>query len=169
MNNSSNIVSIILAIVVILIMMLAATLTQLLRESPDTPPTAPAKPPFSFSRFQLFLWTLVIVPLFALHWGHWGLPCTDCKPVDLINQTALILLGISAATTVSAGIVTSAQKNASPVVPVKANNNSVNFWTDILVDNNGQFSIVRLQQLVFTIIYIGIFVTEFFGKFQFPD
>lgn len=164
-STSANTVSIILAIVVTIIMLLDVALTPLLRESPDQLPAAPAKPPFSFSRFQLFLWTLVIAPLFVLHWAHSCLP--PCQ--DMINQTALILLGISAGTTVSAGIVTSVQKTAAPPAPAKANRTSVNFWTDILIDNNGQFSIVRLQQLIFTIIYLGIFITEFFAKFQFPD
>jgi len=158
----NNVVSIILALLVTIIMLVVAFRTELLRESPPAPQSPPIIPPYSFSRFQLFLWTLVILPLFALHWGKLGL----AEP--MINNTALILLGISAATTVSAGVVSSAQQNATTPAPVKANQPSAGFWADVLADNNGNFSIARLQQLVFTIIFIGIFITEFFPTRVFP-
>jgi hypothetical protein len=162
-------VSIILASVVTIIMVVVAATTELLRESPSVQQSPPVTPPYSFSRFQLFLWTLVIVPLFALGWGHVGLGCATCKPATyMINTTALILLGISAGTAVSAGVVSSAQQNATTPAPVKANSPSAGFWADILADNNGNFSMARLQQLVFTIVFIGIFITEFFPTFQFP-
>ena len=77
-------IAIILAIVVLAIILLVGCLTDLLRET-----NVPGKA-YSFSRFQLFLWTMTILPIFSLHWGFRYYPGTD---KFLIDKTGLILLG----------------------------------------------------------------------------
>ena len=163
-------VSTILSIVAEIIILLVVCLSEVLRSGP---PTSEGPAAFSFSRFQLFLWTFVIAPLFTLHWG-WNCIYGCPKPDGMINETALVLLGIASGTAVTAEIVQSAQKSSGVAVQLKMDRKSVNFWVDILTDDNGQFSIARLQHLVFTIIYIGIYITIFFNgiapgaKFMLP-
>ena len=146
-----NIISILLAIICIAIILLVGILTNLLRETNDT------GKPYSFSRFQLWLWTLVISPAFVLNWGF------SAVNEPSLNLTCLILLGIPAGVTLTAGIITSAQLSTRKTEKqFKRDRDSKSFWTDILMDDSEQFSIVRLQQLIFTIAYVIIFVSSFF-------
>ena len=121
------------------------------------------KAPYSFSRFQLWLWTLIIGPTFVLNWGF----VNDMKPE--VTVTMLILLGISASVSVSAAGITSVQENLNKNIPeksnkiqLKKNRKSDGFWTDILKDDNDQLSIVRLQQLIFTFTFVVIYISLFF-------
>lgn len=53
---------------------------------------------------------------------------------------------------------------------LKINRDSVNFWSDILSDDDGQLSIVRLQQLIFTIAYVVIYISTFFNShMKYPE
>jgi hypothetical protein len=81
------------------------------------------------------------------------------------------LLGISSVTTLTAEVISSTQeanrtamlaKGANPPSLKALNVPSTNFWSDILKDDSGQFSVLRLQQLLFTFAYVGIYVTMFF-------
>lgn len=139
--------------------------TDLLREAPDN------NRPYSFSKFQLWLWTLVIIPAFCLYWG-WHVPGTEDQPAVSINNTSLILLGISGGTTlVSMGIKASQlseQVSASGAVrPLKATSTKGStIINDILKDDSGQVSVVRLQNLVFTLVFIVIYVSTFIATFN---
>lgn len=131
--------------------------TNLLRESNDP------KSPYSFSNFQLWWWTVIITPLFVLYWGAGNQP-------DL-NNTGLILLGISGGTILSSSAIAAFQMTKK-VTPLKAlSKGSVNFLVDILSDDNGKLSVSRLQQLLFTLIYGVIFISSFFknGSMKYPD
>lgn len=156
---TEQIISIIVAIVVLVIILLVGFLTTLLRETNDRTKA------YSFSRFQLFLWTMTIVPIFSVHWGFRYFPGTD---KELVNTTALILLGISSAVTLTSSVVSAVQlagnnKLAKPLT-LKLQRQTQGLWIDILTDDQGQFSVTRLQQLVFTLVYIVIYVSSFFGK-----
>lgn len=102
-----------------------------------------------------------------LNWGF---------SIDLVanlNLSSLVLLGISGGVTISAGIVSKAQQSpaggGAPVAKALLNSTS-SFWPDILMDDKGEFSVVRLQQLLFTVVYIVIYVSYFFGmKMRYPD
>jgi len=157
-NNTIQIVSIVLAIVVLLIILIVGFGTTLLREVNDK------TKPYSFSRFQLFLWTLAIAPVFAIHWGFRYFPGTDKQ---MINPTALILLGISSAVTLTASVVGSVQVASKlrnkGTHTLKLERKTEGWWIDILTDDQGQFSVARLQQLVFTLIYIVVYLSTFFG------
>lgn len=163
-----NSISIILAIFCAGIIVLIGIKTNLLRESHDT------NSPYSFSRFQLWLWTLVISPLFILNWGF------NSQTEPELNLTCLILLGISTTGTLTSGIITNTHdsniKKDSEGEPITGEELikkylvSKSFWTDILIDDRGHFSITRLQQLIFTIAYVFIFISSFFSnKMVYPE
>jgi len=148
-----HIISIILSITCFIIILLVGILTQILREGyrPDA-----ALAPFSFSRVQLWLWTLIIIPIFALNWGF----VNPTKPE--INPTSLILLSISGAITLTSAVISQIHMNANQLTKMK--NDTKGFFYDILVDDQGQLSIARLQNFVFTIVFATIYVTIFFSN-----
>ncbi len=186
-DSTENAIAIVLAIVTFVIIALVGFMTNILKEPAH--PDNPNEPPYSFSRLQLFLWTLIIAPIFALHWGFTG--------TVTLNDTGLILLGISASVMVTASVISGAQQSsqdaaaaaaatttatvtptpdalnsvtviATPATPapigiLKSKLPTKRFWVDIIMDDNGQLSLVRLQQLIFTIIYATVYVTTFFG------
>lgn len=223
---------------------------DLLREGPRV---GAIVKPYSFARFQIWLWTMVIVPAFCIHWGF----STDLVPE--INRESLILLGIAGATTLTSMTVGSAQEeaknrtiqnmpaavvsatnaaqsaqqsvataaqnvqaaeqkltaantanqsaqnavnqnavanaqigqqlansalavanrnlelanqniiNASRQPTVKADQTTVSLFTDILMDEKGQSSIARLQNLTFTFIYVGIYISLFITDWEYPE
>lgn len=125
---------------------------------------------YSFSRFQLWLWTLTICPCFVLFWG-----VGSNEP--FLNNTGLILLGISASVTIISTGISQVHKSiydnneSKAGYSLKIFNESISFWTDLLMDEQGQFSIGRLQQLIFTLIYVVIYIIGFFGSEcnEYPD
>lgn len=153
---SEQITSIIAGIIVFAVVLILGFKTKLLREK-DLPDS-----PYSLSKFQLWLWTLILGPAFILHWGYHG----DTH----INNTFLILIGISASVTLTSGIVTQANiaKNSSNLAkglsstPLKANGSSTGFWIDLLKGDSDTLSVERLQHLVFTFVYACIYVSYFF-------
>ena len=169
-----DILGVILALGAFLIIFNIALTTNILREKQTE---ENKKPPYSFSRFQLWLWTLVIVPCFCLYWGF----SEDHEPT--LNTTGIILLGISIGTTFTSGVVSNTQEAAKrsvqtsgkqekdpdlhaqesnvPPRKLKYEQESKGFWEDLLMDDNMQFSVGRLQQLVFTCIYVVIYLTTF--------
>lgn len=164
-----NVISIILAIVCAGAIVWIGVKTNLLKESQA------AGSPYSFSRFQLWLWLLVIGPLFILNWGF------QSQTVPDLNLTCLILLGISAGGLLTSGIETyvldsyikkdkDGKRLAGEPPLKKYMESSKSFWKDILMDDNGQFSITRLQQLIFTFAYVVVFIASFFyNDLEYPD
>ena len=49
---------------------------------------------------------------------------------------------------------------------MKVKKNSKNFFFDILTDDDSQFSIARLQNFVFTLVFITIYITYFFTNWK---
>lgn len=147
-----------LAIACFAAILLVGFKSNLLKESNE------AGKPYSFHKFQLWIWTLVILPAFILHWGY--VP----GHIPSINQTSLVLLGISGATTMTAEMIVATQKNGSAAPSLKAVHlNTTGFWRDLLMDDGNQLSIARLQQLIFTFVYVAIYICAFFPKMEFPD
>ncbi|HEX6180183.1 MAG TPA: hypothetical protein VFZ47_03010, partial [Chitinophagaceae bacterium] len=151
-----QIISIILAVASFLALLIVGVRTDLLREAPGKP--------YSFRKFQLWIWSTIICPLFSLHWGFHSSDVPD------LNQTSLILLGISGATTIVGEMISSTQVSGAAAGPLKALRivapASSNFWQEILQDDKGQISLVRLQQLIFTFIFIAVFIFLFFEKME---
>ncbi|MGZ4049134.1 MAG: hypothetical protein ACXVNN_07210, partial [Bacteroidia bacterium] len=96
--------------------------------------------PYSFSRVQLWWWTLVILGSFLGIYAATG----NCWPM---NSTCLVLLGISLTTTVSGRMIDTQQTNDATVVRSQ-NSPSQGILHDILSDENG-LSMHRFQALVF--------------------
>lgn len=180
-----EIIAIILAILLPLISAWAGLRTDILKESGSS------SGPYSFSRFQVWLWTGVIAPIVVLRWGWVG----NTGDVLEFNNTCLILLGISGGTTLTSLAVGDFQKTKAnqvnaeaasehaiqtehdedatppaPVVTVKAIHGiHRNFIMDILTNDEGQLSVTRLQQLIFTIAYVVIFISIFFSSKTLPE
>ncbi|MES2111261.1 MAG: hypothetical protein V4577_21075 [Bacteroidota bacterium] len=157
---TNHVISIALAIICFAALLLFGLFSNILREAGNGTP-------YSFSKLQLWLWSIVIIPAFSLNWGFFS-----GKPVPpAINTTSLILLGISGGTALAAAAVSKTQQALPAPMPSKANLATQSFWTDILMDDKGQFSVTRLQQLLFTLVYIAIYLSLFFknNAMAYPD
>lgn len=170
--NLIQIISIVTAILIAFIALIVVFKTNLLRE------TNSATSPFSLSKFQLWLWTFVICPLFAIHWGfHFPLNPS-------INETSLILLGIAGGVTLTSGLLTqfsvnkkeelkkkNIEKNLSEAnkdLPLlKIEKESKGFWIDLLSGDSDTMPVERLQNLIFTFVYVIVYVTYFFSLTEF--
>lgn len=97
------------------------------------------KKPYSFSRVQLAWWSVIVLASFIsiLFFGD----------IPTFHQSTLILLGISIVTTAAARI-TDISDQASHGSNLIQNQNSENFFLDILSDGNG-VSIHRFQTVIF--------------------
>jgi hypothetical protein len=47
---------------------------------------------------------------------------------------------------------------------MKHQKHTTSLWTDLITDNNGQLSIGRLEQLIFTFIFLLIYIAAFFNS-----
>jgi hypothetical protein len=104
--------------------------------------------PYSYSRVQLTWWTLIIISSFiSIFISKGNLP--------ILDNSLIILLGISSATTATAGIIDVADQSKQNVTLIQ-NMQSEGFFLDILSDANG-VSIHRLQAVLFNLV-IGIWV-----------
>ena len=128
----------------------------------DTSVQCDGEKPYSFSRVQLWWWTLVILGsylgVYALTGKYWDL-----------NTTCLILLGISTATTVSGALVDTRQIE-DPKITRSQDNPSQGFLKDILSDEQG-VSMHRFQALIFNAAFGFTFIVTVFsdtGAGHFP-
>ncbi len=110
--------------------------------------------PFSLSRVQLALWTVIISCSYIYLMFARGSNCAN--PPD-INQTALILMGIGAAVTATGALIdkTDIQSNVSR----HQNTPSAGFFTDILSDAQG-ISIPRFQNVIWTGIAMIVYLNK---------
>ena len=195
-----HIISIALSVISFGIILYVGLKTDVLRES--VPNVHLKDRMFSMGRFQLWIWTLIICPVFILYWGF-----SYSHGIDL-NSTAVILLGIPAGVAVTSSVISSSQssnldeadhvdaeaavqnsKNVSvahteavtiaadptsmktartvPATPapvvLKMHQKSKTFFIDLISDDSGQLSLGRLQQFIFTIVFIVIYASTFFG------
>ncbi|MDG1333475.1 MAG: hypothetical protein P8P74_14155 [Crocinitomicaceae bacterium] len=196
-----EIISISLSVITFGIIFYLGLKTDILRES--IPNVEMKNRMFSLGRFQLWIWTLVVCPIFILFWGY-----SAGHAIDL-NTTAVILLGIPAGVAVTSNVISSSQSgelsendhmdaqvavqqkkattqvhteaiaeaaNADPGTPrtttvpptqaskvLKMHQVSKSFFIDLISDDSGQLSLGRLQQLIFTIAFLVIYVSTFFS------
>jgi hypothetical protein len=114
----------------------------------ETPPNKIPRP-FSLSRVQLGVWTVVISSSYIFL-----ILCNCCDMTKvIINSTALLLMGISVGTTLVARTI---DKNQASLKRHQ-NEPSEGFLVDILSDENG-ISIHRFQNVVWTVIAICIYL-----------
>jgi hypothetical protein len=105
--------------------------------------------PFSLSRVQLCIWTIIISCSYIFL-----VLCKGCvMGPDSISTTALILMGISVGTTVVARTIDQSQVSSNR----HQNEPSSGFFIDILSDENG-ISIHRFQNVIWTVIAISVYL-----------
>jgi hypothetical protein len=106
--------------------------------------------PYSLSRTQILVWTIVISASYLyIHFVAGG----TCGNETGLNTTALALMGISAATAAAGAAIDSSQSSQ----PRHQNYPSEGFFKDILSDDNG-INIHRFQNVLWTVICIGIYL-----------
>jgi len=106
--------------------------------------------PFSLSKVQLGVWTMVISSSYI----YLSLFKGDCAETE-VNQTALVLLGIFSGTAVTSKIID--KREIKDQRPRHQNRPSRGFFTDILSDDLG-ISIHRFQHVVWTLVGISIYL-----------
>lgn len=107
--------------------------------------------PFSLSRTQFALWTVVICSSYLYVYF-----CSSNAGAHIIiDSTSLTLLGISGGTTAAGMVIDTTQQDKYRHQNVP----SQDFLVDILSDANG-VSIARFQQFAWTIISIAVYLSQ---------
>ena len=128
--------------------------------------------PYSLAKSQLAFWTVIIIGtyLYIFFVNPTGV-------VNVLNATALELLGISMATSAAAGVTGAPTAPAArpplpfstqPVQPPAPSQRHLTYIDDILGDNQG-INIHRLQMVLWTLVFGGVFVYLCFTGRRFPD
>ncbi|TCZ67498.1 hypothetical protein [Flaviaesturariibacter aridisoli] len=122
--------------------------------------TQPSPQPYSWSRVQLAWWTVIILSSFiAIIWIGYVPAGSSARVYEApaLNGAAVVLLGISALTTVTARTL---DANSPPIHhTLGGRGNGENFFLDILSDNMG-VSISRFQTVVFNFVFGVWYVRE---------
>lgn len=107
------------------------------------------EPCYSLGRTQLVVWITIIssVYVYAILW--------DNQDLGIINNTALILMGISGGTFLAGAIVDTSEINQG-TPRMQDLPSSGNFFYDILSDDQG-VSIHRVQNFIWTLVAIVIY------------
>lgn len=114
--------------------------------------------PYSYSRVQLFWWTLIILFCYILFFALYGVLLP-------LNASVILLLGSGVAIHIFAKSMDKDQiRKNNDEEPTRHQDlhNSQGFLTDILSDENG-ISIHRLQAVAFNIVYGLGFLSAFFS------
>lgn len=111
--------------------------------------------PFSFSRVQLFWWTLIIISCYFYLFAITGV-------LVPVNATTAILLGCGVVTCAAGQLIDNRQRQNTPVGlrNQDSNSESQDFFSDILSDDNG-ISIHRFQALIFNVVFGVAFICFF--------
>lgn len=116
--------------------------------------------PYSLGRTQLAIWTLIV----SISYIFIALVTGELAP---LSNSTLLLLGISSATTLAAGMI-----DTNDILNNKVRTQNADkcqgFITDILSDENG-VSTHRFQMVVFNVILGVFFIKQVFSQLQMPD
>ena len=156
--NALSIIIIVLATGLLTVLMLK---TDLLKDESS----CIGNKPYSLSKVQLALWSLVVFSCFVYLIGQDGF--VFGKDFS-INETALILLGISGVTTVIGNTIDSSDVQNPSVTARHQDDCSEGFWRDILSDKNG-ISIHRYQNVIFTAILLVAYIAFVTKEGKMPD
>lgn len=131
----------------------------------------PIERPFSLARVQLALWTVLIGTSFVMIYLLTG------QALDVLNGTAVALLGISGATTLASVAArdqktnpasTNASTWALPTVTSQSKAvRHVGLVQDIISDANGA-NLHRVQMVMWTLVLAAIYVFDTFASLQLP-
>jgi hypothetical protein len=162
-------------IVLVGIVIVLAVRTALLRDADPSIPDFTQRP-FSLSKSQLAFWTVIIISTYL-----YIFIVNPAGVVNVLNTTALELLGISMATSAAAGVTgaPAAPAARTPVPfsprPLQAQTPGQplgqrhrNYIDDILSDNDGT-NIHRLQMVLWTLVFGGVFAYLCYQTRKFPD
>lgn len=114
-----------------------------------------SKNPYSLSRVQLGVWTVVI----SCSYIYLQLSMGNCNDTGL-NETVLVLMGISAGVTAGGTIIDKREIQDGRFR--HQNSPSEGFFVDILSDDNG-ISVHRFQKVVWTGIAVIIFLNKVYS------
>ncbi len=128
--------------------------SDLLRDAGPALPL-PGRKPYSLARTQLAVWTVVIV-------GSYLLLAAVLGSTNPFNETALILIGVSAATGLTATAID------DTVTTPKEPRASRGFIIDILSDEEG-VTIYRFQMAVWTLVLAAVFFYKVWTELAMPD
>ena len=124
---------------------------------------------FSLSLVQMAIWYYVVTVSFIYLYVASG----GCMPT--LNDSTLVLLGISSATAISGKIInvsnTEQKKkdaNGKALVTEENEGESEGFFLDILSDEYG-INLTRFQHVVWTFIMVGIFIFTVVTESTIPD
>ncbi len=107
------------------------------------------KKPYSWSRVQLAWWIVIVLSAFI------AIICKfDIAPT--LNESTVILIGISSATIAAAKVIDLSDENNAEVIRHQ-DKSSTGFFLDIISDENGA-SIHRFQTVVFNIAFGVYFI-----------
>ncbi len=128
-----------------------------------------ADQPYSMSRVQLFWWTMIISACFVVAYAVTG-SLKGANGQSIFNSSILLLLGISAGTTVTGRIIDTGHANNPAGIQYQRKKNYKNPLYDIMSDANG-ISIHRFQAVLFNVIFGFIFIVQFFdtGSSMLPE
>lgn len=143
----------IIAALIVLLAIYLAIKTNLLRAS------GKKGTKYSFTNAQMLWWTIIIACAFIILYGETG-------NYGSINQSTVILLSISLATTAGSSLITVNQQQKG-LVRHQDNPSSV-FFQDILSDENG-INMHRLQAFIFNVLFGLTFIANFWIKEKFPE
>jgi hypothetical protein len=121
--------------------------TNILKDSSQNP-----NKPYSFSKTQLIWWSLIIICCYSAYFGING-------KVATLDQSILILLGISLGTTTAARMI-DVNEIQNRISRHQDQNNAKSFLPNILSDKEG-ISVPRFQSLCFNLVFGLIFITTF--------
>ncbi|NOQ71561.1 MAG: hypothetical protein GQ574_06145 [Crocinitomix sp.] len=151
-------ISIALAAIFFSIVLFTGFRTSILRES------GKKGAPCSLARFQIWLWTLIIPGIAIINWA--------LRPNDpfTLNETCLILLGISVGIGVTSKVIVSSKKaSKSNIYAFKDDLQKGSWYNELIMDENGDFSMSRLQNLIFTFVFIAVFIIGFIHQEKLPN
>jgi hypothetical protein len=157
--NAPKVIALIGALIFIATIVLTSIYTNILRDQ-----SLAASKPFSLARSQLMWWTSIIGLCVIMYAG------VHTQPPE-ITGTCLVMLGIGAATTMSARIIDTRQRdelNTAGLVPTHQDEGTRNFFADILSDESG-ISVHRFQSFAFNAIYGISFLYSFGLHSEFPE
>jgi hypothetical protein len=158
------------AIILVGIVAVLAARTALLRDADPSVPDFRQRP-YSLARSQLAFWTVVIIGTYLFIF------IVNPSSVNVLNATALELLGISMGTSALAGVTGPPAAPAArppnqfvprPAPAAAASQLHQTYIDDILSDNQGM-NIHRLQMALWTLVFGGIFIFECYTNRKFPD
>ena len=130
----------------------------------------------SLGRCQMFLWTTLVVFGFLLIWLVTG-------DADTVTSQCLVLMGISSATALGAKVVASGRDatqqaklvatgmpTVQAAIQVRATYQSgASYFGDILQDDDGIFSLHRMQIVVWTLVLAVIFGIDVWRELAMPQ